>query len=99
MRTSQKTEVTRRIHSGSPHLADLRKVQNLVTFSMHATCVHRLRARARHGFARGRHHRAPVRASAVSLVPPPHGGFNQKNKHGFTNVLCSEKGKPTRTGS
>ena len=65
---------------------------NLVTFSMHAACVQPITARApRHGVARGRYYRAPMRISAVSLVPPPHGGFNQKNKHGFTNVLVVPK--------
>ena len=40
------------------------------------------------GGARASHRRAPLRINAVSNVSRPHpSGFNQKNKHGFTNVL------------
>ena len=44
------------------------------------------------GGARASHHRAPLRINAVSNVSPPRpSGFNQKNKHGFTNVLIVPK--------
>ena len=44
------------------------------------------------GGARASHRRAPLRINAVSNVSRPHpSGFNQKNKHGFTNVLIVPK--------
>ena len=44
------------------------------------------------GGARASHRRAPLRINAVSNVSPPRqSGFNQKNKHGFTNVLIVPK--------
>lgn len=61
-----------------------------ITFSMHACTQPATRAvpLRRCGGARTSHRRAPLRINAVSNVS---GRFNQKNKHGFTNVLIVPK--------